>query len=157
MSDELSQTDTLRLALRGMPTLADQQAYLRKFNMTMLGEMALAAEIDKPAHAKNGLVDQIIAKLLSGDVASTDQGVLSVGERKRGAPLPAKVASYRPDELWLIISGWEIDQGLDEDARAAYSEDDLREYIGYLWDSRELGVPPKQWQTLTQYYRGDSE
>ncbi len=154
MSDELSKADTLRLALQGMPTLADQQEYLRKLNMTELGELAALAGVVSPAKAKVPLVDQVIAKLLSGEnaLASTDQGVLSVEERKRGAPLPAKVASYRPDELWPIMSGWEIDQGLAEDARATYSEDDLREYLGYLWDRREIGIPPKQWKTIAQYF-----
>jgi len=149
--NELTELESLTLVLRGMPTLADQQEYMRQRSMTQLTDIAVGAGVDKPAKTKALLVDQIIAKLLSGDEASTGQGVLPVEERKRGVPLPAKVASYRPDQLWEIISGWEVAQGLDEDARAAYTEDTLREYLGYLWNARERGIPQPTWMSLVSY------
>lgn len=85
------------------------------------------------------------------DEASSDGGVLREEGRVPGVSLPAKVAKYRPEQLWPQISGWEIDQGLDDAARATFSEDECREYLAYLWKVAALGQPPKDWLKITEY------
>lgn len=86
------------------------------------------------------------------DAASSGQGVLPEEGRGKGVGVPAKVAAMEPEQLWTEILGWEIDQGLDADARAAFSDDQLREYLGYLWHMGALGRAPRFWQTIEVYF-----
>lgn len=166
----MDEFEQIQLIVKGMPTLEDAQSFLAGKNMTELGEIAAQAGIEKPASTKAARIDEIIAALTSGEVAATGdsepspssdspeddqassgQGVLPEEERGGGVSLPAKVANFAPDELWPQILGWELDQGLDEDARAGFSDEELREYLAYLWDMGNRGQPPATWIPIKNY------
>lgn len=165
---ELSDVDSLRLTVRGMGTLAEMRAYLMARKMGELEMIAVEAHVSgRLASTKIGVADQIIAKFTSdeevvpeapigtSDEASSDHGVLPEEVRSVGVSLPAKVAATLPEQLWPQILGWEIDQGLDESARAAFTTDQLREYLGYLWHMGQMGRAPRAWARITEYeFRG---
>jgi hypothetical protein len=172
---ELSEFDAMRLAVKqeAKNSLEDAHTYLKdNYIVAKLTEFAEEAGIEDPATTKDPLIEQLIAKLTSGEDAETgdeseaeeeseaedeeavpdEKSVLSSGKgRAKGVSLPAKVASYPPDQLWPQISGWELDQGLDEDAQAAYSEDELREYLAYLWAEGRTGQDPARRLRIVDY------
>lgn len=172
---DLSEIETLQLTLKGMGTLADMQAFLMERKMTELESIAVEANVEgRLASTKIGVIDQIIAKLVSNveaateseleavidpgadapDEASAGQGVLPVEEAGGGVSIPAKVAAMPPERLWSEILGWEIDQRLGEDT-PVYSTDELREYLAYLWNQGALGRDPKLWSPISDYeFRG---
>ena len=182
MSEQLSEYDNMRLSLRSAgETLEEQILFLKDaYKMAELEAFAEMAGVASPAKTKDALAEQIIAIVTSGEEANVDDeadspnddagedeadspedpaepetGVLSGEGVVRGVSLPAKVAKYRPEQLWPQILGWEVDQGLDEIARSAFTEDELREYLAYLWRVRDLGVKPQNWAKITEYeFRG---
>ena len=187
MSDQIntntmSDLDNMRITVRAAANLEEAATYLDgTFKVIELTGFANELGIEKPASVKPALIEQIIAKVTSGeeaninsddatvpeeakdegpkppeeDEADPESGVLSGEEVVRGVSLPAKVASYPSAHLWTQILGWEIDQKLDADARATYTEDELREYLAYLWNQGALGQPPSSWSPITDYeFRG---
>ena len=191
MSGELSEFDQMRLVVRGAANLEDASAFMKdRYKVAELEALAAEAGVESPAKTKDALIEQIIAKVTSGeeanvdadasettvgagpdasadpdaespeagtssgdsaDEASSDAGVLPEEGRIPGVSLPEKVAKYRPEQLWSIISGWEVDQGLGADARAAYTNDELREYIAYLWYQNQMSRPRQDWLRITEY------
>lgn len=171
MSDQqLSEFDNLALTIRSSgESLEDLSETLKaSYKMAELEAFALEAGIDAPARGKEALITQLIAQVTSGEDAVVDDtnppqdeappdqvGVLPGEGGVRGVSLPEKVAKYRPEQLWPQILGWEIDQGLDEDARASYSEDECREYLAHLWTAVNMGRPITGLPKITEYeFRG---
>lgn len=169
--------DEIRKTLKLMGSLADMQAWLGQAKMVQLEAIARDAGVEKPASRKDALVEQVISTLLPSEGASVgsegdseDESPSADDEESSGfdalpdeggeggaAPttnrriVPRKFGRFTDEELVVEINGWEINEKVDG---TAYSRDWMEQYLAYLWEQAERGVPPASWMQPSQFRVG---